>query len=59
MLGMSETQIRQVIENECLNFPRADTPEKILKRVAAGVAKVMVKNNAAIESELRRTGLKI
>ena len=45
--------------NECLNFPRADIPEKILKRAAAGVARVIAKNSVAIEHELRRAGLKI
>jgi len=59
MLGMSQEKIRQEIENECLKFPRADTPEKILKRVATGVAKVIAKNNVAIENELRKAGFKI
>ena len=54
MPGMSREKIRQEIENECLNYPRADTPEKILKRVATGVARVIAKNNAAIENEVRR-----
>ena len=54
MLGMSQEEIRQEIENDCLHYPRADTPEKILKRVATSVARVIAKNNAAIDNEVRR-----
>ena len=68
MLGMTEYQIKSLINQECFGIPSlfssipeqdALQPRDILRKIASAVAKAISNNNQAIEQNLRSKGISV